>query len=140
MPSTLPAAAEALAKAGAGTIYLAGKPRDGAEALQAAGVDAFLHVGCDLLALLDAALRAAMRAARPAPGRVTARTAVARPHARPDRSRMSRLTVTALILIGAMPATAAPPAGPRCRTASTARGAWRSSRRRATATVPTATR
>ena len=61
------AAADALSRAGAGTIYLAGKPRDGAEALQQAGVSAFLHVGCDMLALLNAALRAAVRA--PAPQR-----------------------------------------------------------------------
>ena len=59
-------AAEALTRAGAGTIYLAGKPRDGIEALQQAGVGAFLHVGCDLLTLLNAALRTAMRAPVPA--------------------------------------------------------------------------
>ena len=56
------AAAEALARAGAGTVYLAGKPADLTEPLKQAGVDAFLHVGCDLLALLNAALRTAMRA------------------------------------------------------------------------------
>ncbi|KAB1081710.1 methylmalonyl-CoA mutase subunit beta [Methylobacterium soli] len=54
------AAAEALAKAGAGTIYLAGKPGDLAEPLKAAGVHGFLYAGCDLLALLkDALIRAA---------------------------------------------------------------------------------
>lgn len=51
-----PGAARALTAAGAGTIYLAGKPSD---ALEDAGVHAFLHAGCDLLALLqDAVLRA----------------------------------------------------------------------------------
>jgi methylmalonyl-CoA mutase len=56
------AAAEALTRAGVGTLYLAGRPADLAEPLQAAGVHGFLHAGCDLLALLAAALRAAMRA------------------------------------------------------------------------------
>lgn len=59
------AAAEALARAGAGTIYLAGKPADLIEPLKQAGVHAFLHIGCDLLALLDAALRTAIRASAP---------------------------------------------------------------------------
>ncbi|MHB2209612.1 methylmalonyl-CoA mutase family protein [Methylobacterium sp. CM6257] len=59
--------AEALARAGAGTIYLAGRPADLIEPLKQAGVHAFLHVGCDLLALLNAALRAAMRAPAPRP-------------------------------------------------------------------------
>lgn len=59
------ATAEALAKAGAGPIYLAGKPTDLAEPLKQASVAAFLHVGCDLLALLNAALRAAMRGPAP---------------------------------------------------------------------------
>jgi methylmalonyl-CoA mutase len=54
-------AAEALSRTGAGTVYLAGKPGDLAEPLQQAGVTTFLHVGCDMLALLNAALRAAMR-------------------------------------------------------------------------------
>ncbi len=56
------AAAEALSRAGAATIYLAGKPGDLIEPLQRAGVGAFLHAGCDLVALLNEALRAAMRA------------------------------------------------------------------------------
>jgi methylmalonyl-CoA mutase len=56
------ATAEALAQAGAGTLYLAGKPAELSEPLKRAGVQAFLHVGCDLLALLNAALRVAMRA------------------------------------------------------------------------------
>ncbi len=55
------AAAEALAQAGAGTIYLAGRPGDLIEPLKAAGVHAFLHAGCDLLALLDEALRRSLR-------------------------------------------------------------------------------
>ncbi len=59
------ATAEALARAGAGVIYLAGKPSDLAEPLKQAGVQAFLHVGCDLLALLNGALRAAMRPPSP---------------------------------------------------------------------------
>ncbi|MCJ2141162.1 methylmalonyl-CoA mutase family protein [Methylobacterium sp. E-066] len=54
-------AAEALKQAGAGTIYLAGKPTDLLDPLKAAGVHAFLHVGCDLVVLLNEALRAAMR-------------------------------------------------------------------------------
>ncbi|MBY0252395.1 MAG: methylmalonyl-CoA mutase, partial [Methylobacterium organophilum] len=57
--------AKALAEAGAGPVYLAGKPTDLAEPLKQAGVAAFLHVGCDLLALLNAALRAAMRTPAP---------------------------------------------------------------------------
>ncbi|WP_430910470.1 methylmalonyl-CoA mutase family protein [Methylobacterium sp. sgz302541] len=49
-------AARALKAAGAGTVYLAGRPSD---ALKEAGVDTFLYAGCDLLALLkDALLRA----------------------------------------------------------------------------------
>ena len=51
-------AARVLAEAGAGPIYLAGRPTDLAEPLSAAGVHAFLYVGCDLVALLDEALRA----------------------------------------------------------------------------------
>lgn len=56
-------AATALAAAGAGTIYLAGRPADLAEPLKAAGVHGFLHVGCDLLALLDDAIRRGIRSA-----------------------------------------------------------------------------
>ena len=48
-------------------MYLAGKPADLTEPLKQAGVDAFLHAGCDLLALLNAALRTAMRAPTPQP-------------------------------------------------------------------------
>ncbi|MCJ2090484.1 methylmalonyl-CoA mutase subunit beta [Methylobacterium sp. E-005] len=57
--------AEALARAGAGVIYLAGKPADLTEPLKQAGVQAFLHVGCDLLTLLNGALRAALRPPSP---------------------------------------------------------------------------
>ncbi|MCJ2019724.1 methylmalonyl-CoA mutase subunit beta [Methylobacterium sp. E-065] len=53
--------AEALARAGAGVIYLAGKPADLAEPLKQAGVQTFLHAGCDLLTVLNGALRAAMK-------------------------------------------------------------------------------
>ena len=57
------AAAAALKAAGAGTIYLAGKPApELAEPLQAAGVHGFLQAGGDLLALLNDALRRAARA------------------------------------------------------------------------------
>ena len=54
-------AAEALSGAGAGTIYLAGRPAELEAPLKAAGVHAFLHVGCDLLALLDDAIRRGLR-------------------------------------------------------------------------------
>ena len=46
-------AAETLLAAGARHVYLSGKPRDGAEALQAAGVGTFLFQGCDALGLLE---------------------------------------------------------------------------------------
>lgn len=45
-------AAEALTRAGATHLLLAGKPREGGEALKGAGVAGFLHVGSDLPALL----------------------------------------------------------------------------------------
>jgi len=54
-------AATALAAAGAGTVYLAGRPADLAEPLKAAGVHGFLYAGCDLLALLDDAIRRGIR-------------------------------------------------------------------------------
>jgi methylmalonyl-CoA mutase len=54
-------AADALRRAGAGPIYLAGKPGELADPLRAAGVHAFVHAGCDLLALLAEALAAARR-------------------------------------------------------------------------------
>ncbi len=50
------AAAEALKAAGVRTLYLAGKPGDLGEALSAAGVDAYLHAGGDVLTLLEGAL------------------------------------------------------------------------------------
>lgn len=53
-------AVRALAEAGAGAIYLAGRPRALVEPLTAAGVRAFLYAGCDLPALLNEALRAAL--------------------------------------------------------------------------------
>lgn len=49
------AAAKALKAAGAKQIYLAGKPKEGREALEQAGVDAFIFQGCDTLALLQEA-------------------------------------------------------------------------------------
>ena len=49
-------AAKALKAAGVTTLYLAGKPGDLEEALSAAGVDAYLHAGGDVLALLTGAL------------------------------------------------------------------------------------
>ncbi len=55
------AAVRALKEAGAGTIYLAGRPADLAEPLKEAGLHAFLHAGCDLLALLNEALRRAVK-------------------------------------------------------------------------------
>lgn len=47
--------AKAFAAAGAKTIYLAGKGGEQAEALQAAGVETFVHVGVDVLAILHQA-------------------------------------------------------------------------------------
>jgi methylmalonyl-CoA mutase len=47
-------AARALAAAGAGHIYLAGRPKD-RESYAAAGVQTFIHSGCDVLATLQAA-------------------------------------------------------------------------------------
>jgi methylmalonyl-CoA mutase len=44
-------AARALKAAGAGHIYLAGRPKEQA-ALRAAGVDTFIFTGCDALAIL----------------------------------------------------------------------------------------
>ena len=51
--------AKALAEAGAGTVYLAGRPAALADDLRAAGVTGFLHAGGDLLAFLKDALRRA---------------------------------------------------------------------------------
>ncbi len=49
------AVASALREAGAQHIYLAGRPGELEPTLRAAGVDTFIHVGCDLLATLTAA-------------------------------------------------------------------------------------
>lgn len=49
------AAARALSKAGAGHIYLAGRPGDREAAYKAAGIGSFVYVGCDALATLKAA-------------------------------------------------------------------------------------
>ncbi len=51
------AADAAKALAGAAHVYLAGRPRDLEPALKAAGVGSFIFVGCDVLAMLDAAYR-----------------------------------------------------------------------------------
>ncbi len=56
------AAAEALKAAGADTLYLAGKPGEREEALADAGIDGYLHAGCDLVSLLGTALERATRA------------------------------------------------------------------------------
>lgn len=44
--------ASALKAAGADAVYLAGRPGDQAEAWQAAGIDAYIYAGCDILAEL----------------------------------------------------------------------------------------
>lgn len=49
------AAAKALAAAGARHIYAAGRPREIETALKKAGVDTFIHAGCDVVATLQAA-------------------------------------------------------------------------------------
>lgn len=49
------AVAAALKKAGAGRIYLAGRPGDREAGLRAAGVSEFVHVGVDVLASLELA-------------------------------------------------------------------------------------
>jgi methylmalonyl-CoA mutase len=48
-------AARALAEAGASHIYLAGRPGSNEAAWRAAGVNEFVYVGCDALAILQAA-------------------------------------------------------------------------------------
>jgi methylmalonyl-CoA mutase len=50
------AAADALKAAGARHVVLAGKPGDRREAYQSAGIDAFVHLGCDAVATLTAVL------------------------------------------------------------------------------------
>jgi methylmalonyl-CoA mutase len=49
------AGAQALKLAGAGHIYLAGRPREQEAALKAAGVQSFIYEGCDALATLRSA-------------------------------------------------------------------------------------
>ncbi len=44
--------AAALSKAGAANIFLAGRPGELREALTAAGVNSFIHIGCDMLGIL----------------------------------------------------------------------------------------
>jgi methylmalonyl-CoA mutase len=48
-------AASSLAAAGAGAVYLVGRPRDNEAAWRVAGVADFVYAGCDALALLNAA-------------------------------------------------------------------------------------
>jgi methylmalonyl-CoA mutase len=50
-------AGEAVRDQGARHVYLAGRPRDLEGALRAAGIQSFIHAGCDVLAMLDAAYR-----------------------------------------------------------------------------------
>jgi methylmalonyl-CoA mutase len=47
--------AEALRAAGAAHLYLAGRPGPSEAALRAAGVGTFIHAGCDVVAMLNAA-------------------------------------------------------------------------------------
>ena len=49
------AAAEAIRAAGARHIYLAGRPGERKDELEAAGVSSFIYAGCDVLATLKAA-------------------------------------------------------------------------------------
>lgn len=51
-PALVPALAGRLRSAGASVLLLAGRPKDQVEALRGAGVDIFLHLGCDVLATL----------------------------------------------------------------------------------------
>ena len=51
--------AQALAKAGASHIYLAGRPGEMEQTYKAAGIGSFVYVGCDIVALLDDALKLA---------------------------------------------------------------------------------
>ena len=53
------ATAQALAKAGANHIYLAGRPGEMEAAFKSAGILSFIYVGCDVVALLDDALKQA---------------------------------------------------------------------------------
>jgi methylmalonyl-CoA mutase len=49
--------AKALKQAGAAMVYLAGRPAEAENALKAAGVDDFIYMGCDVLAVLNTAHR-----------------------------------------------------------------------------------
>lgn len=51
------AIAQALAKAGASHIYLAGRPGEMEATYKSAGILSFIYVGCDVVALLDGALK-----------------------------------------------------------------------------------
>lgn len=51
-------AAQALARAGASRIYLAGRPGDLAEPLGLAGVNGYIHTGCDALEMIEGAINA----------------------------------------------------------------------------------
>jgi methylmalonyl-CoA mutase len=53
------ATAQALAKAGASHIYLAGRPGEMEANYKAAGIGSFIYVGCDVVAMLDEALKLA---------------------------------------------------------------------------------
>jgi len=46
--------ARALKEAGARALYLAGRPGAHEDAWRAAGIDSFIHAGCDVLAILQA--------------------------------------------------------------------------------------
>jgi len=57
-PELAPAVAAALKKRGARTVLLAGRPGANEEAWRAAGIDRFIHLGCDALEILTALLAA----------------------------------------------------------------------------------
>ena len=59
VPERAAATAQALAKAGASHIYLAGRPGEMEQTYKAAGIGSFVYVGCDIVALLDDALKLA---------------------------------------------------------------------------------
>jgi methylmalonyl-CoA mutase len=51
-PAVVPALVPKLRAAGASVVLLAGRPKDQVEALQAAGIDLFVQLGGDAVALL----------------------------------------------------------------------------------------
>ena len=53
----VPKLAAALDEAGARTVIVAGRPGEHEEAWRAAGVDGFIHMGCDQLRILTDLLR-----------------------------------------------------------------------------------